>query len=104
MRRGTTPVICLTVQGYDLTGCKVYATLKQGNYTLTKTGNNLTITTMGGNTCVTFTLTQAETLELKRGSASVQIRWIDSNGIALATDIQEINVDIILLDGVITYA
>lgn len=104
MRRGTTPTISLAVQGCDLTGCTIYATLKQGTTIITKTGNDLTVLPATDHTGVTFDLTQTDTLKLKPGKAAVQIRWIDSNGIALATDISEIDVTPILLEGEISYA
>lgn len=103
MRRGTTPTIALVVQGYDLTDSKVYATIQQGSYTLTKSGADLTVEESDGNSFITFELTQAETLAFKAGNASVQVRWINSNDIALATDICTIRIDTVLMDGVIAY-
>lgn len=103
MRRGTTPIVSLVVYGHDLTDCAIYATIRQGSNTITKTGDALTVEYAGNDTAVTFALTQTDTLSLKRGTANVQIRWIDSDGIALATDIADINIDGILLDGEITY-
>ncbi len=103
MRRGTTPLVSLVVYGHDLTGCAIYATLKQGTTLITKTGEDLTVEVSGEDTAVTFGMTQQETLRLTRGRADVQIRWINSEGVALATNIAEIQIDEILLQGVIAY-
>lgn len=103
MRRGTTPLVSLVVYGYDLTDCAVYATIRQGTNIITKTGEALTIEAVGNDTAVTFGLTQQDTLGLTKGKANVQIRWIDADGVALATDIADIQIDGILLEGEIAY-
>ncbi len=103
MRRGTTPQVSLVVYGHDLTGCTIYATIRQGNNIITKTGNALTVEVVGNDTDVVFGLTQQDTLGLKNGRASAQIRWINSDGVALATDISDIQIDGILLEGEISY-
>ena len=103
MRRGTTPLVSLVVYGHDLTDCTIYATIRQGANVLTKTGEDLTVEAVGSDTAISYGLTQQDTLSLTQGKASVQIRWIDSEGVALATNISEIQIDGILLDGVIAY-
>lgn len=103
MRRGTTPLVSLVVYGYDLTGCAIYATIKQGQNLITKTNEDLTVEAVGSDTAISYGLTQEDTLSLTQGKASIQIRWIDSEGVALATNISEIQIDGILLDGVIAY-
>ena len=52
---------------------------------------------------IVFQLSQKETLELNVGKAEVQVRFIDSQGVALATTIGEINVERVLLPGEIEY-
>ena len=103
MRRGTTPQISQVVYGYDLTGATVYATVKQGQNVITKTGEDLTIEVTDEDTAVTFALSQEDTLSLQPGRAFVQIRWIDSDGNAYANYISEIQVEGVLLDEVIEY-
>ena len=103
MRRGTTPEVSLVVYGYDLTGAAVFATIKQGQNVITKTGEDLTIEVTEEDTAVTFTLSQEDTLSLQPGRAFVQIRWVDSEDNAYATDISEIQIDGVLLDEVIEY-
>ena len=76
MVNGTTIPITLTVGEVgevDLTtAINVYATLSQGNTTLTFSGSDVTVS---GNT-VTFNLSQAQSLGLSVGNpVSVQVNW-----------------------------
>lgn len=105
MRRGTTPEYMLTVSGYDLTACAVYVTLSQYITTNTLTGERLDIEydpTVDASSIV-FGLTQAETLQYKSGCAEVQVRFIDSSGVAQATEIKTIPVLPVLFEEVIAY-
>lgn len=104
MIRGTTPDYVLTLAGVDLTGQTVYVTILQGMKKLTKTGDALTVEVDGTGSTISFSLTQEETLYLAVGSASIQVRFIDVDGVAQATQIATINVDKVLLNEVITYA
>lgn len=104
MRHGTTPTYTLTVAGHDLTDKTVFVTIKGGNGRLiTKTGDALTITSDTSGSIIVLRLTQAETFELSTGRASIQVRFIDANGVALATNIAEISVERVLKPGVIEY-
>lgn len=106
MIRGTTPVLRLKIKGAMLNGSSVYITISQGAYgiLMTKTGSDLTITEEDGTSTVEITLSQADTLSLKKGSALIQARWINSEGIACATPIKEFTITDILLNGEIEYA
>ena len=104
MIRGTTPDYLLTIDEYDLTDKTVFVTIRQGPTVITKSGNQLTITVDGEKTIIAFTLTQWDTLQLSDGKAEVQVRFIDSNGVARATERAELIVDKVLLERVITYA
>lgn len=101
MRRGTTPTVYCFVKGADLTGKNVYATIKQGGTEITIIDPQCTSTDTG--CTLVFTLTQAQTLKLKKSKANIQLRWIDNNGIAAATPIKEFVVDQILKEGEIQY-
>lgn len=104
MRRGTTPTYTLTISGYDLTEMTVYVTVRGAfGKLITKTGDDLSISTDETGSVIAFRLTQAETLELNTGRAEVQVRFIDAQGVALATDIGEIAVERVLLPGEIEY-
>lgn len=105
MRRGTTPDYLLTVAGYDLTKCTVYVTLKQGPKIITVSGERLSVSwdADANTSSVTFGLTQEDTLGLKQGNAEIQIRFINANGEALATQIRAIPVLPVLFEEVIEY-
>ena len=104
MIRGTTPAYTLTIAGYDLTQMTVFVTVRGQYGTLvTKTGDALTVTADATGSTIAFRLTQEETLALTVGRAEVQVRFIDANGIALATEIAPVTVERVLLGGVIEY-
>lgn len=104
MIRGTTPDFLLTIDGYDITGKRVYVTISQGMRKITKTNDELEIRMDGENAEIGLSLTQQDTLGLMVGSADVQVRMIDENGYAEATDIAKINISRVLLEKVIAYA
>ena len=104
MIRGTTPEYTLTVEGFDLTDQTVFVTVSQGVAAVTKTGSDISVVYDGENSDIMFSLTQQDTLSLKPGKASVQVRFIDAGGVAQATDIAELDVGQVLLERVIAYA
>ena len=101
MRRGTTPTITCSIKGADLTGSKVYATIKQGEVEIDIEDPTIESTETG--CTVTIHLTQAQTLTLRSGRANIQLRWIDANNTALATTVASLTVHKILKEGEITY-
>ena len=109
MRRGTTPDYQLSIYGHDLTQQSVYVTIKQGcglNETiLTLTGERLTMIydkeTM--TSTITFSLTQQETLNFKDGAGEIQVRFINAEGDAKATNKKSIPFLPILNEAVIEY-
>ena len=105
MRRGTTPDYILTVAGYDLTACDVYVTLAQFVQEITLTGVRLDISYDSETqaSSIVFCLTQAETLRFKTGNAEIQVRFIDANGVAQATEIKSVPVMPVLFEEVIEY-
>ena len=103
MRRGTTPDYLLSIPGYDLSECKVYVTVQQYANAITLTSDRLEIEVQDDTTSISFRLTQAETLQFKSGNAEVQVRFIDSEGTAQATDIGRIDIMPILYEDVIEY-
>lgn len=104
MRQGTTPTYTLTVAGHDLTAQTVYVTI-QGKFgrALTLTGERLTVTADTDGSTIAFRLTQKETFALHIGTAEVQVRFIDAQGVALATNIATVDVAPVLLPDVIEY-
>jgi hypothetical protein len=103
MIRGTTPDYILTLDGVDLSDKTVYVTIKQCRKLLTKTGDELTIAVGETGSTIAFALTQEDTLGLSAGSASIQVRFIDSEGVARATETAALNVEKVLLERVIEY-
>lgn len=88
----------LTVDA-DISDWTVYASFKANGEVFTFENDRLQMTAEDDVTTILLTLTQEETLAM-HGSAEVQVRAI-KNGTAIATDIQRIDVDRILKDGVI---
>ena len=108
MIKYTTPTITLIVEGVDLTGKNIYATLEQGCRELTKKGSEMTISTevVGGrtDTVLTMMLTQEESASFDfNKNAFVQVNWITAGGVRGATEIKKIDVMRNLLDEVIEY-
>ena len=82
----------------------VYVTVKDSyGVIITKTGDELSISADETGSAIAFRLTQEETLRVKEGKAEVQVRFIDAQGVALATDIGQINIERVLQPGVIEY-
>lgn len=102
MRRGTTPTYELVVEDADISSWSVIVTLKAAHRRIDLSGERLTVeasTEEGAEqTVITFSLTQNETLSLREGKCEVQVRAV-KGAQAVATDIGEIEVLPILLDG-----
>lgn len=100
--RGTTPDLVVDVDGLDLTGWKVWVSVRSGRTGYDITGDRVTVTkTDSGCTCA-VALTQEETLALMAGrNAMVQVRAVDSMGEAVATSICAVQVGNVLMGGVI---
>lgn len=103
MYQGTTPVYTLVIDGYDLTDKTVFVTLKGQTTIVTKTGEDLSVVYEEGASTIAFRLTQEETLSFSPQRARIQVRFIDSNGVALATDTAEVDIKPVLLKKVIAY-
>ena len=103
MIRGTTPDYLLTIPGYDLTECTIYVTVKQSLQLVTLDNERLSVSLEDEATYISFRLTQSETLKFKPGDAEIQVRFIDSDGLALATETGHIQIMPVLLEKVIEY-
>ena len=104
MYQGTTPALVLRVKDKDLTEATVFASIRTGTNVVTKTGEDLTVTTDDGDSLIVCTLTQNETLKLNTGDALVQVRYITSDGNAYATTKAKLNVNDVIYKNVIEYA
>lgn len=103
MYRGTTPTIIINVKGEAFEDSTIYVTIEQSPLQITKTGDDVIVEPTSEGCRLLISLTQEETLKFVKGYAKLQIRWINTSGIAQASPIKTINVDPILLKGVITY-
>ena len=107
IRRGSTPILTVTVIGEDLTQSEVYLTIRQGETLLTKKtpseDASIWMVKDGDNTVISAVLSQEETLAFNNGSSVVQIRWVEEDGTAHVSDIGTIILTDVLLKGVIEY-
>lgn len=103
MTRGTTPVYTITIDGVDdLSVYKLYITIRQNAKLVTYTSEDTDAVQIDGTT-LTLALSQADTLTFRQGVADLQVRAVDAEGVAWASDIAEIEINPILKDGVIEY-
>lgn len=103
MIRGTTPDYILRVKNQDLTNKTVFVTVAQNRTKVTMTGNELAIAIDNNDSVIAVRLTQPQTLSLKEGDAEIQVRFIDDQGKAQATNIATVTVSPVLLEKVIQY-
>lgn len=105
MIRGTTPTVILKLKNtdMDLTELKgIYITIRQGeDIIVTKNLEDEGISLIGKDTIEVY-LSQKDTLGFRPGAAQLQLRGITHNGVAFATNIVEVIVKDILLEGEIT--
>lgn len=116
MRRGTTPTYILVADA-DLSGFDIVVTIRGKDAQADIDGDRLTVETVeeGGvtSTSIEFALTQEETLAFSqpkvyrwddaRNRCKVQIRAINASGLAVASEMADLDVRPILKDGVIAY-
>lgn len=101
MRRGTTPYITIQTD-QDLTGyAYIVVTVED------RAGTEVDVDNRGGNMqvdsgSVTIKLTQEQTISLQKGGVKLQIRAVDTDGNAIASNIMQANLEDILKDGVIS--
>lgn len=112
MRRGSTPIITLSVDGETFANSKIFVTIDQDGTQITKDsdGTDLKKTIIYdeetgeaiGSELAVY-LSQADTLKLEVGKARVQIRWIDYLHNAYVSDISTIDLEEVLLESEIEY-
>lgn len=105
MYQGTTPSIVFEIKGYDLSIAKVFVSFKRGQDILTKTDPDVQTSydTEEEISTVVCSLTQEETLAMRQGDATVQIRFIYEDGQAYATNKAEVAVNDVIYKEVISY-
>ena len=110
MHRGTTPYLRFYIDGYDLTGCTVFLTIEQstGAEMTWKTGDDRFEVALDednpGRTIITAHLTQERTFALRaKLPTRAQVRWIDRDGEAMATEKASIDVRDVLYQEIIAF-
>lgn len=105
MYRGTTPTIPIRIKNVNLTEAHLFLTFESRthNQITLECPGDFTVEMDGTDTVGEVTLTQKQTLSLSATPHEVQIRWITSEGVAGATVKQTVNVNDVLLKGVINY-
>ena len=96
----TTPTFTLTFteQTLDLTqAANVYVTFKSGMYTLTKTGDALTVQAKS----IGVHLTQKETAKFRGGRVKIQANWTTALGGRAASEVVQYDIDEQLLMAVV---
>lgn len=81
----TTPTFTLTFdeQGLDLTqAVNVYVTFRSGQYVLTKSGEDITVSEK----TIAVYLTQEETSQFRVGSVEIQANWTTGGGGRVASE------------------
>lgn len=100
MTRGTTPSYIITIKDFsNLEGHTVEVTFKQNDLLVTLSRDDVEIK----DNKVSVFLTQSQTLLFKSGTAKMQVRGIDSNGTAWASNIISVPVNPILRNGEIEH-
>lgn len=112
MYQGTTPTLQFTVEGYDLTSSRVFLSMTNWKSRALRTWNTLDNPEMTvgldpenqENSLIRLVLSQEDTLSMPTGQARVQVRWIDSSGHSMATDVASVNVKEVLYREVISFS
>ena len=100
MTRGTTPTFIITVKDLDtLQNNSVYITFKQSDVCLTLKDKDITIE----ENRISAYLTQEQTLQFRKKKKKMQVRGIDMNGTAWASNIVNVPVNQVLCGEVLQY-
>ena len=95
--RGTTPTFAFDID-IDLTGWDIYVTISQSQEHKFTFRDIDVVSTKTGCTLL-LTLEQEDTLKFRTGKAYAQVRAVNDEEVAVRTNIMELWIDEILLDG-----
>lgn len=103
MRRGTTATHTISTGELDLTNHKVYLTYMQnGRVILERTNSDEALNITGA--AIINTISQTESYLFTAGvTVKAQLRWVDANGVAGASNIFNFTVEDVLKEGEINY-
>ena len=110
MYQGTTPALNCAVFGWDLTNTTVYVTVQCGWNKITKSDREVIVTYVDDDpesdqpySSVIVLLSQEETLSMRESEAVVQMRFIDSEGMAYATTKANFSINDVIYRAVIQH-
>lgn len=117
IKPGTTAIFTTIVEDEDITNATVYVTIDMGDIKLTKSNHHsnegITLEAVYDEevyddpecvgTLVSVQYSQAETLRLRPGPASVEVGWVFENGTAGKSDIGRLHIARTLFKGVMDY-
>ena len=112
IKPGTTPLLTVIVDNEDITEATVYVTIDAKDRQLVKStksnrGDIMLAPAYDGETFigtqVSVQYSQAETLCLRPGYASVEIGWVDSEGVADKSDLARLKIPKALYRGVMAH-
>lgn len=103
VRRGSTPDLIVDIPGVDLSDKRVYLTIITEGMEIEKTNEDFHIATDEDGSSIAVRLSQKETLGMKTGHATCQIRYIGEDGKAEVSTMASFRVKPVLKEGVIAY-
>lgn len=112
IKPGTTPLLTVIVDDEDISEATVYVTIDMKDRQLAKSTKSnrgdIVLTPVYSETTfigtqVTVQYSQSETLFLRPGYASVEVGWIDSEGVAEKSDLARLTIPKTLFRGVMAH-
>ena len=108
MFRGTIPTLMFTIDGVDLSGSTVYISISDSSRKNIWTWNNednkeIAINTTENGCTISMPPTQQETLALPPARVLAQVRWINADNEAMATDVTVLSIEDVLYQEVIAF-
>jgi hypothetical protein len=111
IKPGTTPILSVSVDGQDIADATIYVTIRMAGRTLIKTNRyddeSVTAETTWAKgvptTLVSVQYSQADTLYLRPGNASIEVSWIFEDGSADKSNMERLFIPKTLFREVMTY-
>lgn len=103
MYQGTTPALTFSISGWDMSNMTAFVSFKRGADVLTKTDVTMVYDDEADKTIIVCPMTQEETLGIRAGDVTVQIRFIDANGNAYATNKATVEMKDVIFKEIISY-
>ena len=92
MRQGSTPTLMIKIKKHDLSNAAaIVVTFRQGAKLYNFEADRLTVVASGDASTLALTLTQEETLAMRPGGLTLQVRWVNTDGEAFTTDVASVS-------------